>query len=77
MRGDPGAAATFGLKEDAVIPTRVFSLFVSTDFDAQTEEQARRFEEKILAEDQSVLEGYRSKAMRLELGTNSTRVQIG
>lgn len=29
----------------------------------------RRFEEKILAEDQSVLEGYRSKAMRLEFGS--------
>ena len=46
--------------------SRLFTLFASTDFDTSSEDQARRFEEKILAEDQSALEGYRSKAMDVE-----------
>lgn len=46
--------------------SRLFTIFLSTDFDQSTAEQAKRFEEEILLEDQVALEGYRVPAMVLD-----------
>lgn len=45
---------------------RLFTIFLSTDFDQSTVEQAKRFEEGILLEDQAALEGYRVPALVLD-----------
>jgi phenylpropionate dioxygenase-like ring-hydroxylating dioxygenase large terminal subunit len=45
----------------------LFTLYLSTDFDEDTAEEARVFEEKILFEDQVILEGYRETAMVLDI----------
>jgi len=47
--------------------SRLWTILLSTDIDADTEESARTFEEKILFEDQSILEKYREPEMVLDL----------